>query len=61
MKIQEKYKLMRRVDGTVENWLYTRGDRDRDDLKEDSKGQYVLMWNGGYKENYKVYLPEDLK
>lgn len=60
MKKTKKYKLMRRTYGTTENWLYSRGGRDRDDLKQDILGLYVLMRDGSYKEDYKVYLPKDL-
>ena len=59
MKTLNKYKLIRSA-GTIDNWLYTRGGRDRDDLKEDKNGQYVMMWDGANKEGYKVYLPKDL-
>lgn len=57
---ESKYKRMRNL-GTVDNWLYSRGDRSDSDLKKDSMGLYVLMWNGEDGEPYKVYLPKNLK
>lgn len=41
-------------------WLTSRGDRDKDDLKKNERGKkYVLMTNG-FGEMERVYLPEGL-
>lgn len=56
MRKQFRFKIV-----TEWDWLDSRGGRFYGDVKKDIQGKYVLMGNGRYGGETKVYLPKQFQ